>query len=134
LARFTTEGDDVARALTADEQARYPWATRIEDYVPVGKVRKAAVICSYVGWIISWIGMFVSLILAENIHHAVNMTHAPTAISMYIAMVLVAVGAVLGIIMGVVGLVRRASGMIWWAVAAVVPALFVYLVMWPLVR
>jgi hypothetical protein len=124
----------VARALTADEHARYPWASRIEDYVPVGRTRKIAVLIAYVGWVISWIGMFVSLVLAENIHHAVNMTHAPTAITMYIALVLTAIGAILGVAMGVVALIRKSSGMIGWAVAAVVPALAVYLVIWPLIR
>ena len=35
----------MARALTADEQQRYPWATRISDFVPVGRWRKIGLAC-----------------------------------------------------------------------------------------
>jgi len=124
----------VARALTADEQARYPWASRIDDYVPVGRIRKLAVACSGAGLGAVMLGMFISLILNENIHHAVTMRHAPTAVGMYVGMALTAVGAAVGIVTGVQALANKANSLLWWTVAAVVPAIFVYLVIWPALR
>ena len=34
-----SQGGDVARPLTPDELTRYPWASQISDYVPVGRLR-----------------------------------------------------------------------------------------------
>jgi hypothetical protein len=124
----------VARALTADEQSRYPWATRIDDFVPVGRVRKVAVLCSAVGLGLVLVGMIISLALAQSIHGAVTMHHAPTAAGIYAGMALTGAGAIVSIVMALQALPKKAYGLLWWAVAAVVPALIVFFILWPAAR
>ena len=61
----------MARPLTPDELARYPWASQISDYMPVGRLRKSAVYFGLAGLTILLIGAIFSLAEAQNIHSAV---------------------------------------------------------------
>ena len=125
----------MARSLTPDELSRYPWASQISDYVPVGRIRKASVLIGIAGILVLLIGAVVSLVAAENIHHAVSMRHLPTELGVYGGMALTVVAAVLGIVTAVQGFVKRGSVTLpWWSVAAIAPAIVVFFVVRPLVR
>lgn len=124
----------MARTLSPDELSRYPWATRINDYVPVGPIRKAALLSSVLGALVLLAGVIASLAMAENIHHAVNMGHLPTKVGVYGSMVLTGIGGVLGIITGIQALLKSANSLVWWAAGAVIPALIVFVAIRPLIH
>jgi hypothetical protein len=121
--------------LTPDELSRYPWASRIDDYVPVGRMRKAGVLLGVGGVVVVLLGATVSLVTAANIHHAVNMHHWPTAVGVYCGMALTLAAAVLGIVTAVQGFRKRGSITLpWWSVVAIAPAVIVFLVIRPFIR
>ena len=116
----------MARPLTPDELARYPWASQISDYVPVGRYRKAAVLTGLAGLAVLLVGALVSLAAAENIHHAVTMHHLPTQLGVYCGLALTAAAAALAVLTAVQGIAKRGSiSLLWWSAAAIAPLLFV---------
>jgi hypothetical protein len=122
------QGGDVARPLTPDELARYPWASQISDYVPVGTLRAAGLLIALAGLVVLLFGALISLAAAENIHHAVTMHHLSTALGVYVGAVLAAVGAAIGVVTAVQGIVKRGSfSLLWWSAGAIAPAVLVYL-------
>ena len=124
----------MARPLTPEELTRYPWASQISDYVPVGRLRKTSVLIGITGLVVLLVGAVISLVAAENIHHAVSMHHLPTELGVYGSMVLTGIAAVLAIVAAVQGYVKRkAVTLPWWTVAAIVPAILVFFVVRPLV-
>jgi hypothetical protein len=125
----------VARPLTPDELARYPWASQITDYVPVGRLRKYGVYLGLAGLTVLLLGAIFSLAQAENIHHAVTMHHLPTELGVYGGMALTLIAAALGVLTGVQSIVRHGSiSLMLWSVAAVAPALLVFLVFRPMIH
>jgi hypothetical protein len=128
-------GGDVARPLTPDELARYPWASQISDYVPVGRLRKDAVYCGLAGLTIMLIGAIISLAQAQNIHHAITMRHAATEIGVYGGMALTLIAAALGVVTAVQSIIRHGGrSLLLWSVAAIVPAVLVFLVFRPMIH
>ena len=118
----------MARPLTPDELTRYPWASQISDYVPVGTLRTAALLTGLAGLVALMFGTVVSLAMAENIHHAVTMQHLPTVLGVYVGIALTSVAAVIGIVTAVQGIVQRGSlSLLWWSAGAIAPAVLVYL-------
>jgi len=125
----------VARPLTPDELTRYPWASQISDYVPVGRLRTTGVLLGIAGLIVVLFGAIISLAAAVSIHHAVNMHHLATALGVYIGAALTIVAAVLGAVTLVQGIVRRASiSVLLWSVMAIVPLLVMILVVRPIIH
>jgi hypothetical protein len=125
----------VARPLTPDELARYPWASQITDYVPVGRLRKYGVYLGLAGLTVLLLGAIFSLAQAENIHHAVTMHHLPTELGVYGGMALTLIAAALGVLTGVQSIVRHGSiSLMLWSVAAIAPALLVFLVFRPMIH
>jgi len=112
----------VARALTHDELQRYPWASQITDYVPVGLWRKIAVACTWVAAVILIIGILVTLGMASNVHHALRITHPLLAGACVGAAGLAAIGILLGLVTGVQAVAKGYRSLLLWSVAAVVPA------------
>ena len=117
----------MARALTPQELTRYPWASQITDYVPVGRLRKVAVGCTAVGIVFLFLGIIVSLAMATNIHHALAMKHPVLAVGVIAGVVLGGVGIVLGLVTGVQAIVKGFRSLLLWSVAAIVPAVLMIL-------
>jgi len=125
----------VARSLTPDELARYPWASQISDYVPVGKLRKYAVYLGLVGLVVLLVGAIFSLAQAENIHRAVTMHHLPTELGVYGGMALTLVAAALGVLTGVQTLIKHGSlSLLAWSAGAILPAVLLFLVFKPMIK
>ncbi len=125
----------MARPLTPDELARYPWASQISDYMPVGRLRKSAVYFGLAGLTILLIGAIFSLAEAQNIHSAVTMRHLPTKIGVYGGMALTLIGAALGVVTAIQGIVHRgAHSLLLWSAAAIAPALLVFFVFRPMIH
>jgi hypothetical protein len=121
------QGGDVARPLTPDELTRYPWASQISDYIPVGRLRTSGMLVGVAGLVVLLIGMIVSLAMAENIHHAVTMHHLPTALGVYVGMALTTVAALIGVVTAVQGIAKRGSlSLLWWSAGAIAPAVIMY--------
>ena len=124
----------MARPLTPDELTRYPWASQISDYVPVGTLRAAGLLIGLAGLVVLLFGSIVSLAQAENIHHAVTMHHLPTVLGVYVGIALTAVGAVIGVVTAVQGIAKRGSlTLLWWSIGAIAPAIIMYFVVRPLI-
>ncbi len=116
----------MARALTPQERLRYPWASRIVDYVPIGIWRKVAVAAGAGGLALYALGIlgiyfFSPYLLIEN--------GLPVGVAEYIVMVpafaAMAFGFVVGCITAVTALLQRARPALIWSVGAVLPGLLI---------
>jgi len=124
----------VARALSPQELTRYPWASQITDYVPVGRLRKVAVGCTAVGIVFLVIGTIVSLAMATNIHHALALKHPVLAIGVFGGIVLAGIGILLGVVTGVQAVVKGFRSLLLWSAAAIVPALVMIVAIYMVTR
>lgn len=116
----------MARALTQQEKVRYPWASRIVDYVPIGRWRKIALAAAVGGLSLYALGIlgiyfFSPYLLIEH--------GLPVGVAEYIVMVpsfvAMGVGFVLGLVTAVTALLRRARPALIWSVGAMLPGLLV---------
>ena len=125
----------MARSLTPDELARYPWASQISDYVPVGRLRRYGLYFGLAGLTVLLVGAIFSLAQAENIHNAVTMHHLPTELGVYAGMVLTLIAAALGVITGVRTIIQRGSvSLLLWSVGAILPAVLLFFVFRPMIK
>ena len=125
----------MARPLTPDELTRYPWATQISDYVPVGRLRAIGVLVGIAGLVVLLLGALVSVAAAQNVHHAVAMNHLPTKLGVYLGVALTGVAALIGVVTLVEGLLKRGSlALLCWSVVAIAPAVIMFLVVRPMVH
>ncbi len=125
----------MARALTPDELTRYPWASQISDYVPVGTLRASGVLLGVGGLVVLLFGTIVSLAMAENIHRAVTMHHLPTVLGVYVGIALTSVAALIGVVTAVQGIAKRGSfSLLWWSAGAIAPAVVMLFVVRSLVH
>ena len=58
----------MSRPLTADEQLRYPWASQITDFVPVGRWRRRGVMCAWIGAAVYVVGAVGIYVFTSHIH------------------------------------------------------------------
>ncbi len=125
----------MARPLTPDELTRYPWATQISDYVPVGRLRAIGVLVGIAGLVVLLLGALVSVAAAQNVHHAVAMNHLPTKLGVYLGLALTSVAALIGVVTLVEGLLKRGSlALLCWSVVAIAPSVIMFLVIRPMVH
>ena len=125
----------MARPLTPDELARYPWASQISDYVPVGRLRRYSVYVGLAGLGVLLVGAIFSLAQAENIHQAVTMHHLPTELGVYGGMALTLIAAALGVFTGARGLIKHGSiSLLLWSAAAILPAVLLFFVFRPMIK
>ena len=119
----------MARPLTPDELTRYPWASQISDYVPIGRLRTWGLLLGLGGLVVVLVGAIVSLAQAINIHHAVTMHHLATELGVYIGTAMTVAAAVLGVITLVQAIARRGSfSVLLWSVMGIVPLLVMFFV------
>jgi hypothetical protein len=116
----------MARALTPQEKLRYPWASRIVDYMPIGIWRKVAVAAGAGGLALYALGIlgiyfFSPYLLIEN--------GLPVGVAEYIVMVpafaAMAFGLVVGCVTAVTALLHRARPALIWSVGAMLPGLVI---------
>lgn len=114
----------MSRALTAEEQQRYPWASRINDFVPVGLVRKVGLWAAVLAVVFFIAGTVALALVAVDIRQGVSYTSGTLG---RITLALSGICAVAGLVLGLIGLVpallRSATGPLLWSLAATVPAL-----------
>jgi hypothetical protein len=114
----------VSRALSAEENNRYPWASRINDYVPVGRLRHAALTASGIGLLVLTIGAGVLFLQATNVREGIGLTTTLFGqITLVVSGVLIGFGFVFGIITAITALVHNAMTPLVWSVAALTPGL-----------
>lgn len=120
------EACPLARALTSQEKLRYPWASQIVDYVPVGGWRKVALAAGVGGLTLYALGIlgiyFFSPYLLMKNGLPVGVAEYVVLVPAFTAMVL---GLVLGSITAVTALLRRARPALIWSVGALLPGLVV---------
>lgn len=58
----------MARALQGDEKSRYPWASRINDFVPVGRMRRYTLLVAWLGFAILAIGTIALYVTQTTVH------------------------------------------------------------------
>lgn len=119
----------MARALTEQERLRYPWASQIVDYVPVGLWRKVALAAALAGLSLYALGIlgiffFSPYLLVRN--------GLPVGVAEYIVMVpsfiAMGLGFVLGFVTAVTAMLHRARSPLIWSVGAMLPGLLVGLI------
>jgi len=107
----------VARALTVEEQQRYPWASRIIDYVPVGTLRKVGLWAAVLALVCFLAGTVALALVAVDIRDTLG------RITLAVSGVLAVAGFVLGLVGLIPALMRSATGPLLWSLAAMVPGL-----------
>jgi hypothetical protein len=114
----------MARALTAEEKQRYPWASQITDYVPVGRWRRIGGIIGGVGLAWSILGAAVVFVIRRSLQLKGGLPHSGLSWGVFApAMALMAVAFVIGAATGVAAVARRLRVPLVWSVGALVPAL-----------
>ncbi len=57
----------MARALSAEEKVRYPWASQITDYVPVGQWRRYGLLSAVAGICVLGLGVLVIYVIGRHV-------------------------------------------------------------------
>lgn len=122
----------MARPLTADEKLRYPWASRITDFVPVGRTRRLGVLLAVGGLVVLAVGWGGIYITVNNVHAGVSITGGIAGrIVLAVSGSLMGAGLVIGLVTGVSALMRSAKTPLVWSIFATVPgavAIVVFLI------
>jgi hypothetical protein len=118
------ERQAMARALTAEEQQRYPWASQITDYVPVGRWRRIGGIVAGVGLAWFMLGAATVFVIRKSVQLKGGLPHSGLSWGAFgPAMGLMAVAFVVGAVTGVTAAARRLRIPLVWSIGAMVPAL-----------
>ncbi len=120
----------MARALTTDEQLRYPWASCIVDYVPVGRWRRVALAAGLGGLGLYVVGIICIYVFSPylKIRHGLPYGAAEYLVCIP-AFAAMAVGFILGLVTAVQAAVKQARPPLAWSVAAVLPGLIIGVVL-----
>jgi hypothetical protein len=120
----------VARPLTQEESTRYPWASQITDYMPVGAWRRYAVYAGIAGICILGLGMVVIYVAGLHVHMR---NGVPRGIDEWfvvaVSTALMAYGVLVGLFTAVTAWRKHARAALTWSVTAMIPGL-VWLVIW----
>lgn len=122
------------RALTEHEKLRYPWASCIVDYVPVGRTAKVALGAAWGGLGVLLLGVLVIYVFTSKLHTSDGLPTGPLEWGVYAAAWLgIGVGCLLGSLGAVRAVLRSARVLLVWSLGAVVPAV-IWLVIWLVAR
>jgi hypothetical protein len=120
----------VARPLSQEEGVRYPWASQITDYVPVGAWRRYALIVGLIGIAILGAGMLVLYVAGLHIHMRNGI---PRRIDEWLIVTVstacIAYGFFVGLVTALTAWKNHARTALTWSLTAMVPGLF-WLVLW----
>lgn len=129
-ASFRKRGSIVARALTEQEKVRYPWASQITDYVPVGFWRRLALGCSGAGIGILVVGVLAIYVFSMHLHIRHGVPRGLVEWLVFgVSAALLAVGLSVGLVTAVTAWLRKARTALVWSIGAVLPPLL-WLVAW----
>jgi hypothetical protein len=120
----------MARALTPQEQLRYPWASRIVDYLPVGRWRKVAFWAGLGGLALCVVGILAIFVVSPYL----KISHGlPNGVAEYLVMVpafaAMAVGFFLGLVTAIQAAAKQARPALAWSIGAMLPGLIVLAVL-----
>jgi hypothetical protein len=114
----------MARALTAQEKLRYPWASRITDYVPVGRWRRIAFKTAW-GGLALYIGGTLAIFVFSSYLRMVN--GLPDGVAEFLvtvpAFLAMAVGFFIGLVTAVQAARQEARPALAYSVAAMLPGI-----------
>ena len=120
----------MARPLTAQERLRYPWASCINDYVPVGRLRKVGLAAGVGGLFVFSVGILGIYIFTSHLNTANGLPTGPVEWVVYVLGWLgMAAGFVLGGIGAFTAVRRAARAALMWSVAAMAPTVL-WLLVW----
>ena len=124
----------MARALSQEEKVRYPWASQITDYVPVGPWRKYGALISAIGLGVLAVGIFAIYVMGLHVHirHGVPRGVDEWAV-VALSTALMAVGFFIGLVTAVEAWRDNARPALVWSAAAMLPGLF-WLAIWLTIR
>jgi len=118
------------RALTEPERLRYPWASQITDYVPVGRLRRIGLFLATAGFALLAVGMLVIYVVTMHVrlHHGVPGRLVEWIV--YLAsMALVGAGFVIGLVTAGSAVARRARLPLLYSVGAIIlPVLWLLII------
>jgi hypothetical protein len=120
----------VARPLTQEENTRYPWASQITDYMPVGALRRYAVYAGVAGICILGFGLVVIYVAGLHVHMR---NGVPRGIDEWLVVsvstAFMAYAVVVGLLTAITAWRKHARAALTWSVTATIPGLL-WLVIW----
>jgi hypothetical protein len=123
-------GEIVARPLSQEESTRYPWASQITDYMPVGTWRKYGLLVAVAGICILGLGMVVIYVAGLHVHMR---NGVPRGIDEWLVVsvstALMAFGFIVGLLTALTAWRQHARAALTWSVTAMIPGLF-WLLVW----
>lgn len=114
----------MSRTLTPDEQVRYPWASRITDFVPVGRRRRWGVLCAWTGAALYVLGALGVYVFTSHLSMWHGIPKGSLAIPFLgLGLLGMAAGFVVGLLTLPQAIVSNARSPIAWSAVAMVPLL-----------
>jgi hypothetical protein len=112
----------MARALNAQEKLRYPWASRIVDYVPVGRWRRIALKIAW-GGLALYLGGILAIFVFSSYLRLVN--GLPDGVAEFLvtvpAFLAMAAGFFIGLVTAVQAARKQARPALAYSVGAMLP-------------
>jgi hypothetical protein len=124
----------MARALSAEEKVRYPWASQITDYLPVGQWRRYGLLCAVAGICVLGLGVLVIYVIGWRVGLNGGVPHG-TGVWIVVALstALMAAGFFIGLVTTVTAWMRHSRSALFWSTSAMVPGLL-WLAIWLMLR
>jgi hypothetical protein len=117
-------GANVSRALTPEEKVRYPWASRITDYVPVGFWRRLGLGLTGGGVSVLVLGVLVIYLFTSHLHLHHGVPRGADEWAVFgVSSVLLAAGFVIGLVTGISAWLRQGRQALMWSLGAALPPL-----------
>jgi hypothetical protein len=120
----------MARALNAQERLRYPWASRIVDYVPVGRWRRLALKIAWSGLAL-YVGGILAIFVFSSYLRLVN--GLPDGVAEFLvtvpAFLAMAAGFFIGLVTAIQAARKQARPALAYSVGAMLPAVLMGIVL-----
>jgi len=127
-------GGTVARTLSQEEKVRYPWASQITDYVPVGPWRRYGMLSAVTGICVLGLGMLAIYVMGLHIHMRGGVPRGVDEwITVALSTTLMAAGFVVGLTTAVTAVRNNARPALFLSITAMLPGLL-WLVIWLMIR
>jgi hypothetical protein len=116
----------MARELRGDEKLRYPWASRINDFVPVGRMRRYTLFVAWAGFAVLVVGTIVLAVSQQHVHLGLHIAGSASGVEAVVKAVSAAMMlgslpfAVYGLVQAVL---KNARAPLVYSIGALVPGL-----------
>ena len=112
----------MARPLTDQEKLRYPWASQITDYVPVGRLRRWGALLAVTGLGFFVLGVLAIYVVTMHVRLRNGLPHGtPELIVWAVSMALMSAGFVIGVVTAAQALAGHARLALLWSLVALIP-------------